>query len=110
MEQDERERGYNGWKNYETWTVSLWLDNDEKSYRYWRTQVERHRKHAPELRQVRQGTWTTDEAIRIGLAGQVKDEVADRTPLKGASMYSDLLLAALSEVDWFEIVDSWIAE
>ena len=26
---------YNGWKNYETWNVKLWIDNEEGSYRYW---------------------------------------------------------------------------
>lgn len=24
---------YNGWKNYQTWNVALWLDNDEPTYR-----------------------------------------------------------------------------
>ena len=24
---------YNGWKNWETWTAGLWLDNEEPNYR-----------------------------------------------------------------------------
>lgn len=26
------EQGYNGWKNYETWNVALWIGNDEGLY------------------------------------------------------------------------------
>jgi hypothetical protein len=28
----EKDTTYNGWKNYETWNVILWLDNDEGFY------------------------------------------------------------------------------
>ena len=30
------DKGYNGWSNYETWNVKLWIDNDEGSYEMWR--------------------------------------------------------------------------
>ena len=28
---------YNGWTNYETWNVALWMDNDEESYQIARS-------------------------------------------------------------------------
>lgn len=28
----KKEQGYNGWKNYETWNVALWIQNDEGLY------------------------------------------------------------------------------
>ena len=31
------ETGYNGWKNYETWNVALWVNNDESMYRFARS-------------------------------------------------------------------------
>ena len=31
-----QKQGYNGWPNYETWNVMLWMDNEEPAYRYYR--------------------------------------------------------------------------
>ncbi len=101
---------YQGWANYETWAVSLWLDNEESTYRYWRDEVKRHRKAASTSPQVRGGTWTAQEAARFNLADQLKKEVTDASPLHQPSLYTDLLLASLSGVDWLEIVDNWMAE
>lgn len=30
----QKEEGYQGWTNYETWNVALWAGNEEPSYRY----------------------------------------------------------------------------
>lgn len=104
------ERRYEGWSNYETWAVSLWLDNDEPSYRYWREQVEQHRREAGDSSRVQEGIWTPSEALRFNLADQIKEVVNDGSPLNEASLYSDLLSAAISEVNWTEIADHWLNE
>ena len=30
---------YNGWPNYETWNVMLWMDNEEQAYKLYREHV-----------------------------------------------------------------------
>ncbi len=33
---------YNGWPNYQTWNVMLWMDNEEGAYREYRAKVQRY--------------------------------------------------------------------
>ncbi len=33
----DKTMSYNGWANYETWNVALWMDNDETSYEFARS-------------------------------------------------------------------------
>lgn len=83
---------YNGWKNYETWVVALWIDNDEGSYN--------------ESRDLIRDCKETYEAADI-----LKNWIEEMNPLNdSASPWSDLLGAALSEVDWFEIAENYLSE
>lgn len=98
---------YNGWTNYETWCVKLWMDNQESSYTFWKD--------------VTQAVWrdadierpdylTKSEAARQDLADVLKEEHLDRMPDLSNTVYADLLASALDEVCWFEIADNLLAE
>ena len=98
------EQGYNGWKNYPTWAVNLWLNNDEGLYRY---SLELAGRTVEEI-EVRE-PFTRDEAIRYEMAETFKNFVTDDlAPDLGASFAADLLGYALESVDWYEIADAWI--
>ena len=93
------EQGYNGWSNYETWAVKLWLDNDEGSYIYW-TDV------ASEV--IKEEDNCDEGAFASRLSDQVRNEEEDRCPIDG--MAADLLGAAFDSVNWYEIAEAFIAE
>ena len=103
-------KNYNGWSNYETWCVHLWMTNEEGTYRYWREEASRCRKEARSCPNVRDGIWTVEIAERAELAEQMRDEVVDASPIEGASLFSDLMNAALSEVDWREVAEAFLEE
>ena len=74
---------YNGWTNYETWLVKLWMDNDEGSYRHYRDIVRNCGK---------------DEAYSIGK--QIQEEIEEGNPIgSDASLFSDMLSAGLRVVN-----------
>lgn len=94
---------YNGWTNYETWNVALWIDNEEGSYLESRNMA---RDAVTE--------WTEDggrepEGV---LADALREWIEDQNPLNdaSASTFTDLLNAALSEVNWYEIAENYCTE
>jgi hypothetical protein len=99
------EQGYQGWKNYETWIVNLWMDDTSESHKSWRAtaHIVWSRAHLDEP------VLTRSEAVRFALADQIKDEFEDGHPLcDEASHYSTMLSAAISNVDWDELANDWL--
>jgi len=93
----ENKEGYNGWKNYETWDVKLWIDNEESDYEYWH-------ERAKEIREEE------EEYPILSLADEMKEFYDENNPLPEAGVYTDLLNAALGEVDWYEIAEHIMEE
>lgn len=96
MRDDKR---YNGWKNYETWCISLWINNEEPMYKHWRAR-------ACELRdeyEHKQGS------ARGALAKELLDDFEqDKPEVEG--FWGDLLTSAFQEVDWYEVAESLLED
>ena len=102
----ESDTSYNGWSNYETWVVNLWLGNDEDSYSTCRSLA---------LRCVEESfadnVFSRKERACYQLANELKELIEDRNPLASeANVYADLLNASLGEVNWQEIANSFLEE
>ena len=107
---------YNGWTNYETWCVHLWLTNDSGSYCYWSDQATVHLNDSARCAQVMSGTWTREDAARYSLASELKESFEQYHPFHGdhleklrrPDVFTDLLDAAISEVNWDEVASSFL--
>lgn len=102
-----REKEYNGWTNYETWLVKLWLDNEESTYKFVRALTEIHKtpnELADALKEY------VEENIPSLSTLSTVEAATKAHPVPDSGMYSDLLNAALSEVNWFEIAEAYVAD
>ena len=95
---------YNGWTNYETWLVKLWMDNEEGSYLYWQEQ-------ARCVVVLGDAAIHRAESDAYELAMSLKDHHEEAVEeLAAEGFISDLLNAAMSEVNWQEIATSLIGD
>lgn len=104
------DRSYNGWSNYETWAVNLWLSNTEEDYRYWRDAARYCLRASRAHHWVQRGLGTPREAARYMLSDRLRDEVADACIGGVLDLSADLFSAALSEVNWHEVADAFLED
>ena len=82
---------YQGWANYATWNVHLWLTNEEEVY----ISIRHMAAHA---------------ADKYDLARQIETLLTEGQPELPPSLYSDILTHALAEVNWVEVAQAFMEE
>ena len=98
-----KDEGYNGYENYQTWAVCLWIDN-EQSTQQWALDLAREcLDSAPEHQMVREGFVTVEQRARYDLADLLQDELSEGAPDIGNNVYSDLMHSAIARVNWDEV-------
>lgn len=102
---------YNGWTNYETWNVKLWMDNEEGSYNHWQDKAQDTYDTAEadeNFTRVERATLDLSDSIKEDYETAMHDWLYESK--RSSSVWADLLGAALSEVNWHEIAESLIEE
>lgn len=83
---------YNGWYNYETWAIALWMDNEQGSQEYYN---EMARDYKGDVHRLADALKESHESM-----------AEESAPiLFEANWMSDLFRAAMSEVNWREIAE-----
>ena len=100
LETKAKVNGYEGWSTYESWVVSLWMDNDAKQYVKTHLTAERHlNQHAGDK-----------EHAAIEYALELEEELTKGIPYSPKNgVYGDLLAGALSQIDYREIADHFLS-
>jgi len=93
-------KDYNGWTNYETWLVKLWMDNEEGSYRFFQEQAEQVCKDDPD----------EEDNDRIRTLAEIIQTSHEESLPKLEGFAADLINGALAEVNWEEIANSLLEE
>jgi len=82
---------YNGWANYPTWCVNLWLTNDEYLYHELQALVR----------------LVEEKRLYASLKLWVEDMIEELHPSLAGTMEGDLMGWAVDQVDWDELAEAY---
>jgi hypothetical protein len=108
--QETEERGFNGWSNYETWAVALWMDNNEADYRQLRYLARRIYRDARIQHRKGQCDDPIVQTARIEIAKCLEHRVYEETIHSIQCLTMDLLNSSLDKIDWQELAESLLDE
>lgn len=101
---------YEGYENYETWCVSLWVSNDHQTYIFWRDAADWQLSVASEELKASLDHPSTRRAAVIALAIEMNEFVRAGSVPCELSLASDLLSMALDRVNWVEIAEEFFPD
>lgn len=108
MSTTEKEKGYNGYTNYETWNCALWMDNDEGLYETIR-EMAREAYDNPARNQYmtldRRRVSTLQDSLKALYEEQAEAWMSDQ-----ASFFADIFNSALAQVNWYELAENLLEE
>ena len=96
---------YNGWYNYETWMVNLWMDNDQGSHEMWR-EIARESIEAEESGHEGTNWFYFEERLKEYL-DMILEDIDNGT---ACGLAHDLFRGAIDEVNTREISMHWISD
>jgi len=81
------------------------MSNDQGSDSYWNETAQEVYSDAEANK-----TFTREERATLDLSDRLKHEHEQAQPDLGATLWTDLLGAAMSEVNWYEIAEHYVAD
>ena len=96
---------YNGWTNYETWVVKLWMDNEQSSQEYWAEEAATYAGRTDPSDDLE----TRKDEVVYELAKILQSTHEESKP-ETTGVFADLLSSAIDSVNWREIAHSMVDE
>lgn len=81
---------YQGWSNYDTYIIGLWIDNDESL-----------------LNEFNDLGYQMRNSKICELGDAIKDFINNMRPDLGTTFWNDLLTSVINNVNWLELAENY---